>query len=141
MLATVTAEPPAGVAPATAVGATWGALCGPGFAEAHPDLVAELVAQVRRRATPAAAVNAQMLAIAAWSGPERLRRITCPTTIVHGDHDRLLPVGNGMRLSRLVPGAEYIELAGVGHLVPVEAPDRLAEAVVGTGSVARITPV
>ena len=83
-----------------------------------------------------------MLAIAAWSGPGRLRRIACPTTVVHGDHDRLLPVGNGMRLSRLIAGAEYVELDGVGHLVPMEAPDALVDVIerVGTtGRVARIT--
>ena len=44
-----------------------------------------------------------------------------PTTVVHGSRDPLIPVGNGMRLSRLIPGAEYVELAGVGHLVPHEA--------------------
>ena len=80
-----------------------------------------------------------MLAIAAWSGAGRLRRLDVPTTVVHGDHDRLLPVGNGMRLSRLVPGARYLELDGVGHLVPMEAADRLAEVVEHAGRVARIT--
>ena len=89
-----------------------------------------------------------MRAIAAWSGPRRLRRIACPTVVVHGDHDRLMPVGNGMRLSRLVPGAEYVELPGVGHLVPMEAPERLvaivdqlSAAAAGSGRVERITAV
>jgi pimeloyl-ACP methyl ester carboxylesterase len=34
-----------------------------------------------------------------------------------------------MRLARLLPDARYVELPGVGHLVPLEAPDRLAEAI------------
>jgi pimeloyl-ACP methyl ester carboxylesterase len=37
--------------------------------------------------------------------------------------------GNGMRLARLVPGARYVELPGVGHLVPLEAPDPLADVI------------
>jgi pimeloyl-ACP methyl ester carboxylesterase len=126
----------------------WAHLCGPGFGARHPERLDELVDQVRRRVTPAAAVNAQMRAIAAWSGPRRLRSITCPTVVVHGDHDRLMPVGNGMRLSRLVRGAGYVELPGVGHLVPMEAPDplvaiieRLSAAATGSGRVERITAV
>ncbi|MFT3854819.1 MAG: alpha/beta fold hydrolase [Ilumatobacteraceae bacterium] len=141
VLRMVTAEPAAGASRAATVGRMWAALCGPGFVEEHPELVEELVGQVRRRVTPAAAVNAQMLAIAAWSGADRLCEITVPTTVVHGDHDRLLPVGNGMRLSRLIPGAEYVEVPGVGHLVPMEAPDALVDAVRQTGKVARITTV
>ena len=35
--------------------------------------------------------------------------------------DPLMPVGSRMRLARLIPGARYVELAGVGHLVPQEA--------------------
>jgi 3-oxoadipate enol-lactonase len=38
-----------------------------------------------------------------------------------------------MRLARLIPGARYIELPGVGHLVPLEAPDTLTDAIAGPG--------
>jgi pimeloyl-ACP methyl ester carboxylesterase len=109
------------------IAAMWTSFCAPGFGEAHADLVDELVAQVVRRVTPTAAVNTQMRAIAAWHGPERLRRIVCPTVVVHGDQDRLMPVGNGMRLSRLIPGARYVELADVGHIVPMESAAELAQ--------------
>ena len=46
-----------------------------------------------------------------------------PTTVVHGSEDPLIPVRNGMRIAQLVPGARYVELPGVGHLVAYEAPD------------------
>jgi pimeloyl-ACP methyl ester carboxylesterase len=36
-----------------------------------------------------------------------------------------------MRLARHIPGARYIELPTVGHLVPIEAPDVLAEVIEG----------
>jgi pimeloyl-ACP methyl ester carboxylesterase len=107
----------------------WAELCGPGFATAQPDLLEELVAQILVRPTPKAATFRQMSAIAAWHGPQRLRDIACPTTVVHGDVDPLMPVGNGMRLARLIPGARYVELPGVGHLPPLEAPDVIAEAI------------
>ena len=73
------------------------------------------------RVTPRQRVFDQVRAIRSWRGAARLGRLDVPTTVVHGSRDPLIPVGNGMRLSRLIPGAEYVELAGVGHLVPHEA--------------------
>ncbi len=77
------------------------------------------------RVTPRAGVLNQLRAIAGWYGSERLRRIGISTTVVHGDADPLVPVGNGMRLAQLIPGARYVELPGVGHLPALEAPDAL----------------
>jgi 3-oxoadipate enol-lactonase len=112
--------------------AMWAALCAEGFVESNPAAVDELVSQVLERVTPRAAVFAQMRAIAAWGGPHRLRAIRCPTTVVHGGADRLMPVGNGMRLARMIRGARYVEIAGVGHLVPMEAPQPLLDAIRST---------
>jgi len=109
----------------------WEPQSAPGFAEANPALFDELAGQILERVTPRAAVVNQLRAIAAWSGAGRLRHITAPTTVVHGLADELVPVGNGMRLARLIPGARYVELPGVGHLVPLEAPDALTEAITG----------
>ncbi|MFM7536355.1 MAG: alpha/beta fold hydrolase [Acidimicrobiales bacterium] len=116
---------------------TWTSLTGPGFAERHPDRIAELVSQVLARPTPMAGVVDQLRAIAAWYGSGRLARLgrpgrsPVPAVVVHGAADRLIPVGNGMRLAQLVAGARYVELPGVGHLVPYEAPDAVESAVLG----------
>ncbi|HEX5097376.1 MAG TPA: alpha/beta fold hydrolase [Acidimicrobiia bacterium] len=109
--------------------ATWATLCGPGFAAARPDLLDELVEQILVRTTPKASTFRQMSSIAAWHDPRRLAGIAAPTTVVHGDVDPLMPVGNGTRLACLIPGARYVELAGVGHLPPLEASDAVAEIV------------
>jgi len=105
---------------------SWGAAVGQGFAERRPDLVDELVDLISQRPTPRAGVIAQMRALATWTGPERLARISTPTVVLHGRVDPLFPVGNGMRLAQLIPDADYIELPNVGHLVPFEAQDELA---------------
>ena len=107
----------------------WEPQCAPGFAERNPALFEELAGQIVERVTPRPAVINQLRAIAAWSGARRLRSITAGTTVVHGVLDELSPVGNGMRLARLIPGARYVELPGVGHLVPLEAPDALTHAI------------
>lgn len=104
---------------------TWGDLAAPGFGAAHPDVMAELADQITRRITARNGLLNQGRASWSWHSPARLRRITAPTTVVHGDRDPLIPVGNGMRLSRLIPNVTYVELAEVGHLVPQEADDAL----------------
>lgn len=107
----------------------WGSVTGPGFADEHPEQMRELIQSIRQRPTPRAGVLNQMRAIAAWSGDRRLARINAPTVVVHGTDDPLIPVGNGMRLAQLIAGAAYIELPGVGHLVPYEAPDAVLAAI------------
>jgi pimeloyl-ACP methyl ester carboxylesterase len=107
----------------------WEPQSAPGFAARNPARFEELAGQILERVTPRAAVINQLRAIAAWSGAGRLARITAETTVVHGLSDELVPVGNGMRLARLISGARYVELSGVGHLIPLEAPDALTEVV------------
>ncbi|HUE34224.1 MAG TPA: alpha/beta hydrolase [Mycobacterium sp.] len=105
--------------------ATWSTLVADGFAAQHPEVMAEVAEQIVRRVTQRRAVLNQARAIWSWHGAARLRRIDAPTTVVHGDRDPPLTVGNGMRLARLIPDATYLELPGIGHLVPQEAGDLL----------------
>lgn len=107
--------------------AVWSLQCGRGFAERHPDFIDELVGQITERPTPRAGLFNQLRAITAWSGSARLASISAPTVVVHGADDRLMPIGNGIRLARLIPEARYVELAGVGHMTPLEAPHAVAE--------------
>lgn len=118
-------QPPSGADLHEFLAATWGQTVGESFAADHPEAIAEVAAQLMRRITPRSSVVDQARAIASWHGPARLRRLAVPTTVVHGNRDPLMPVGNGMRLARLIPNTTYLELPGVGHLVPHEAGDAL----------------
>lgn len=86
-----------------------------------------MAAAVLRKPTPRRTIVAQARAVAAWHGPARLRSIRVPTLVVHGRQDPLSPIGNGRRLAARLRHAELIELDDVGHLLPQEAPERLAE--------------
>jgi 3-oxoadipate enol-lactonase len=105
----------------------WEPQSAPGFAARNPELFEELAGQILERVTPRRAVLNQLRAIAAWSGAGRLARITAPTTVVHGVADELIPVGNGMRLARMIGSTRYVELGDVGHLIPLEAPEVLTD--------------
>lgn len=104
----------------------WTLAAGSAHTTRHPELVDELVRQLVTRPTTRGGAMAQARAAGTWHGPSQLARITAPTVIVHGRMDVLRPVGNAMRISQLIPGSRYVELAEAGHLVPYEAPDVLS---------------
>lgn len=59
-----------------------------------------------------------------------LHRIDVPTHIVWGEADWLIPVAHGEALQQLIRGARLTVLPGVGHLGDIEAPARVADAVI-----------
>lgn len=131
VLAAMLATPPEGVSLRHFLRDGWAMATAPGFPADHPDVVDEVAAAIARRPTARVALLDQARAIAAWSGVQRLGLVTAPTTVVHGTDDPLVPVHNGMRVAQLIPGARYVELDNVGHLVPYEAPDAVEQIVVG----------
>jgi pimeloyl-ACP methyl ester carboxylesterase len=59
----------------------------------------------------------------------RLGLVAVPTVVVHGSLDRIVSRQATHLLAELIPGAEWVLLAGEGHLVPVERPDKIAPVV------------
>lgn len=51
-----------------------------------------------------------------------LAAIDCPTLVIAGTLDLLTPPPVMQEVARLIAGATYIEIAGCGHLAPLEAP-------------------
>ena len=51
-----------------------------------------------------------------------LRQVACPTVIVSGDDDALLPAQNSRVLARLIPGA-HLEIVPGGHILPANDPE------------------
>jgi pimeloyl-ACP methyl ester carboxylesterase len=64
--------------------------------------------------------------------------IDCPTTIVWGTKDRIIPLkGYSERIRRLVPQAGFVVLDGAGHSPMVDEPERLVRIIAETASRAR----
>jgi pimeloyl-ACP methyl ester carboxylesterase len=57
--------------------------------------------------------------------------IAAPTTVVCGRADRLTPLRDSVRLAERIPGARLEVVPGAGHMLMLEAPDRLEEVVLG----------
>ena len=60
--------------------------------------------------------------------PRRAHHISCPTAVLWGGADRLLPVEHGRRLAELL-SAPLEVVAGAGHLVTIDDPTAVATAV------------
>jgi 3-oxoadipate enol-lactonase len=107
----------------------WARMSAPGFADRHPERLDEMASAALAPVTPRRTVFAQARSVGAWRGAHRLRNLEVPCTVVHGALDPLSPAENSQRLAALLPDAGYVELDSVGHLVPQEAAERLAEIV------------
>lgn len=95
---------------------------GPLCRRRHGSRIAEDIA--RRLANPFAsdAYAAQLYAARVHNCLGRLSRIRVPTMIVHGHHDRMIPVGNAQLMADRMPQARLEVLEQSGHLYPTEQP-------------------
>jgi pimeloyl-ACP methyl ester carboxylesterase len=59
-----------------------------------------------------------------------LATIAAPTTILTGDHDRIVSLHAVRRLAEQIPGARLVIRPGAGHLLPQRDPAFVAEAIV-----------
>jgi pimeloyl-ACP methyl ester carboxylesterase len=71
----------------------------------------------------------QILAIALHEAEADLQSLRIPTLLISGDRDRLVPVENSLRLSRIIPRARLVVLPGAGHAFPFERPRETIRAV------------
>jgi pimeloyl-ACP methyl ester carboxylesterase len=93
-------------------------------------LRANALADVKRCYEPTGFAR-QMAAVTA-SGDRRpkLKTITAPTVVIHGEADPLVPVEGGRDTAANIPGAELVVLPGMGHDLPVALYDVIADAIV-----------
>ena len=52
-----------------------------------------------------------------------LRDIHVPTLLVAGEHDRNAPPSVMKKMGQFIPHSTYLEMAGIGHLQNLEAPE------------------
>ncbi len=74
----------------------------------------------------------QMAAIFAHGNrAPRLGAVTAPTLVIHGVADPLVPIEGGRDTAQSIPGAELLEIEGMGHDLPQALWGRLADAIAG----------
>ncbi len=61
----------------------------------------------------------------------RLAAVTAPTLVIHGAADPLVPIEGGRDTAGAIPGAELLEIEGMGHDLPPALWKRIADAIAG----------
>jgi pimeloyl-ACP methyl ester carboxylesterase len=117
----------------TRVRRTFTAIAGEGYMAAHPDELELIVKNSIAKPMSLASYQRQLGACMDHSFKgvaEQLGQITAPTLIVHGECDPLIPYENGKYLAAHIKGARLSSYPGVGHLLPIEAPERFNREVI-----------
>ncbi|MBW3657716.1 MAG: alpha/beta hydrolase [Actinobacteria bacterium] len=68
-------------------------------------------------------------AMQAHSSEDVLPGIDVPTVVLSGADDGMTPPRRAARMARAIPGAELIELPRATHVLPIEEPDEVVDAV------------
>jgi pimeloyl-ACP methyl ester carboxylesterase len=101
-----------------------------GYMIRHPRLIrADLLYEVTHGSGRPAFLPA-LSALTDYDFRERLAEIRCPTLIVWGDQDMLVPMKDADEFERLIPKAQKIVFDDTGHMVMFERTDRFDEAVI-----------
>lgn len=88
--------------------------------------VADRLRHAMRRAYRPTGLMRQMAAVGADVGRETaLSRIGCPTLVLHGDADPLVPIACGRDTARRIAGARFVAIPGMGHDLPPRVVDLL----------------
>jgi pimeloyl-ACP methyl ester carboxylesterase len=102
------------------------AIGSPGFPTPPDELRARLRRSVERGYHPAGVLR-QMLAIMAdGDRSARLRRIACPTLVIHGRADPLVPFACGVDTAIKIANSRLVAIDGFGHDFPPQLFERLA---------------
>ena len=102
----------------------------PGWPEAHPKRFEEILAA---RMDDVASLDVMWAHVEACFGyydaGVPVEEIDTRAFVLHGSADVVVPPENGRMLAARLPNAEYLELEGAGHNLPLEIPEEIAQRV------------
>ena len=105
---------------------TWALIGSPDYPPDPDELRARIKISMERSSYPAGYRN--QLAAITESGDRRgiLHRIKCPTLVIHGKADVLVPVAGGIETANNIKGAKLELIEGMGHDLPKQLHSRIA---------------
>jgi pimeloyl-ACP methyl ester carboxylesterase len=101
----------------------------PGFPSDEQRLRRRAGAAYDRAFTPLGTARQLAAIYAHGNRAPRLSAVRAPTLVIHGTDDPLVPLAGGRDTAKAIPGAELLEIAGMGHDLPPALWVRLADAI------------
>lgn len=104
-------------------------LAGPLYPTPDEELEAMIARAVDRMWHPAGIYLHTLAVLATGGRVERLRRLSVPTLVLHGEDDPLVPPAHGRRTAEVIPEARFIGFPGWGHDLPPGMTPHLVKAI------------
>ena len=111
------------------------AIGSPAYPAPEDRLRARIERDFRRSFHPTGPARQMAAIVADGDRRERLKAVTAPTLVIHGEDDPLVPVEGGKDTAAAIPGAKLLTIPGMGHDLPLELVDRIADAIAGVAKV------
>jgi pimeloyl-ACP methyl ester carboxylesterase len=90
----------------------------------HPDRLPAALAFEQMKGSGKPGFVPALDALLSYPIRDRIPQIACPTLIVWGTHDRLVPVRDASEFERLIPDARKVVFPETGHASMLERPAR-----------------
>jgi pimeloyl-ACP methyl ester carboxylesterase len=101
-----------------------------GFIEKHLELIPSMIEQRKQRPIDPVGFARRMAAAQAHDVYDRLAQIRCPTLVITGKDDALIPWENSRLIAQRIEGARLSVLEPAGHCFWLEQPEQSYDAIV-----------
>ncbi|HMT43792.1 MAG TPA: alpha/beta hydrolase [Chakrabartia sp.] len=103
----------------------------PGYPAKEERLRTRVRSDLERSFSPFGTMRQMAAVVANGDRRARLASVTAPTLIIHGEADPLVPLEGGQDTAASIAGADLLTIPGMGHDLPLELVETIADAVAG----------
>lgn len=107
------------------------AIGSPAYPTPEPRLIERITRDYHRSFYPEGASRQISAIVDDGDRRRRLKEVKVPTLVIHGVDDPLVPVEGGRDTAKAISGAKLHEIPGMGHDLPLELVDEIADAIAG----------
>ncbi len=107
----------------------WKTIGSPGYPRDDDDLYQYVKRTVERSYDPRGVARQTAAIMADGDRRSRLKTITAPTIVLHGEDDPLVPIQGGEDTAKTIPGAQLRRIPGMGHDIPPALYETYADAI------------
>ncbi|MDF2233659.1 alpha/beta hydrolase [Albimonas sp. CAU 1670] len=113
------------------------AIGSPAFPAPEAEIHARALADARRAWRPQGFARQYAAIMASPGRAAKLAALDLPATVIHGVQDPLVPFEGGKATAEAIPGCELVAIEGMGHDLPTELHERIADAIAAVAARAR----
>ncbi len=106
------------------------AIGSPGFPTPEPEMRERILLGVQRSFHPQGTLRQMLAIVSDRTRAAELSAITCPTLVLHGKADPLVPYAHGEDTAKRIAGAQLVGFEGMGHDLPPEPVSQMLDALI-----------